>query len=154
MLDIIRLYDSKTKKAVARGILEALPEWFGIAEAREEYIAQSAAEPFWCAYDGDKPIGFLYIHQTGDATLELYAMGVLKEYHRLGAGKALFAAAYEYARANGYCFIQVKTVQMGKYADYDKTNLFYKSLEFREFELFPTLWDERNPCQIYVMAVK
>lgn len=108
MLDIIRLYDSKTKKAVARGILEALPEWFGIAEAREEYIAQSAAEPFWCAYDGDKPIGFLYIHQTGDATLELYAMGVLKEYHRLGAGKALFAAAYEYARANGYCFIQVK----------------------------------------------
>ena len=71
MLDIIRLYDSKTKKAVARGILEALPEWFGIAEAREEYIAQSAAEPFWCAYDGDKPIGFLYIHQTGDATLEL-----------------------------------------------------------------------------------
>ena len=110
MLDIIRLYDSKTKKAVARGILEALPEWFGIAEAREEYIAQSAAEPF--------------------------------------------AAAYEYARANGYCFIQVKTVQMGKYADYDKTNLFYKSLGFMEFELFPTLWDERNPCQIYVMAVK
>ena len=111
MLDIIRLYDSKTKKAVARGILEALPEWFGIAEAREEYIAQSAAEPFWCAYDGDKPIGFLYVHQTGDATLELYAMGVLKEYHRLGAGKALFAAAYEYARANGYCFIQVKTTK-------------------------------------------
>lgn len=26
MLDIIRLYDSETKKAVARGILEALPE--------------------------------------------------------------------------------------------------------------------------------
>ncbi len=112
MLEIIRLCDSKTKKAVARGILEALPEWFGIAEAREEYIAQSAAEPFWCARDGGKPIGFLYVHQTGDATLELYAMGVLKEYHRLGAGKALFAAAYEYARANGYCFIQVKTVQM------------------------------------------
>ena len=43
---------------------------------------------------------------------------------------------------------------MGKYADYDKTNLFYKSLGFREFELFPTLWDEHNPCQIYVMAVK
>ena len=61
MLDIIRLYDPKTKKAVARGILEALPEWFGIAEAREEYIAQSAAEPFWCAYDGDKPMAsFIY----------------------------------------------------------------------------------------------
>ena len=153
-MEIREITTPDDKRRITRFILESLPDWFGIPEAREEYIAQSAAEPFWCAYDGDKPIGFLYIHQTGDATLELYAMGVLKEYHRLGAGKALFAAAYEYARANGYCFIQVKTVQMGKYADYDKTNLFYKSLGFREFELFPTLWDEWNPCQVYVMAVK
>ena len=154
MFEIIRVYKSETKKSITRGILEALPEWFGIAEAREEYIAQSAVEPFWCACDGAKPIGFIYVHQTGDATLELYAMGVLKEYHRSGAGRALFAAAYEYARANGYCFIQVKTVQMGKYADYDKTNLFYRSLGFMEFEVFPKLWDEWNPCQVYVMAVK
>lgn len=28
---------------------------------------------------------------------------------------------------------------------------FYKSLGFKEFEVFPTLWDEWNPCQIYVM---
>ncbi len=154
MFEIIRVYESETKKSITRGILEALREWFGIAEAREEYIAQSVAEPFWYACDGDKPIGFLYVHQTGDATLELYAMGVLKEYHRSGAGRALFAAAYEYARANGYCFIQVKTVQMGKYVGYDKTNLFYRSLGFREFEVFPKLWDEWNPCQVYVMAVK
>lgn len=154
MFEIIRICEPETKKSITRGILEALPEWFGIAEAREEYIAQSAAEPFWCARDGGKPIGFLYVHQTGDATLELYAMGVLKEYHRSGAGRALFAAAYEYAHTNGYCFIQVKTVQMGKYADYDKTNLFYRSLGFREFEVFPKLWDEWNPCQVYVMAVK
>lgn len=45
MLDIIRLYDSKTKKTVARGILEALPEWFGIAEAREEYNTLHKAPP-------------------------------------------------------------------------------------------------------------
>ena len=25
---------------------------------------------------------------------------------------------------------------------------------FKEFEVFPTLWDEDNPCQIYVMALK
>lgn len=29
----------------------------------------------------------------------------------------------------------------------------YLSLSFREFEVFPTLWDEWNPCQIYVMSV-
>lgn len=51
-------------------------------------------------------------------------------------------------------FLQVKTVQMGKYEDYDKTNKFYISLGFKEFEIFPTLWDEANPCQIYVMSLK
>lgn len=25
---------------------------------------------------------------------------------------------------------------------------------FKEFEVFPTLWDEANPCQIYVMALE
>lgn len=47
--------------------------------------------------------------------------------------------------------MQVKTVQMGCYDIYDDTNKFYKSLGFKEFEVFPTLWDEWNPCQIYVM---
>lgn len=36
---------------------------------------------------------------------------------------------------------------------YDKTNVFYQSLGFKEFECFPTLWDKSNPCQIYVMSV-
>ena len=64
-----------------------------------------------------------------------------------------------YSKANtsikesGYSFIQVKTVQMGKYEEYDHTNQFYISLGFKEFEVFPTLWDEWNPCQVYVMAV-
>lgn len=50
--------------------------------------------------------------------------------------------------------MQVKTVQMGKYPEYDATNRFYLALGFGEFEVFPTLWDEWNPCQIYVMSLK
>ena len=49
--------------------------------------------------------------------------------------------------------IQVKTVKMGMYEDYDRTNRFYISLGFKEFEVLNSLWDENNPCQIYVMAV-
>ena len=41
---------------------------------------------------------------------------------------------------------------MGMYKEYDCTNLFYKSLGFKEFEVLD-LWDERNPCQIYIMKV-
>ena len=61
--------------------------------------------------------------------------------------------AKEVAKADGYKFMQVKTVKMGMYEDYDRTNRFYISCGFKEFEVFPLLWDEANPCQIYVMSL-
>ena len=141
------------KQCIAREVLEALPEWFGIPEAREEYIKKSAAQPFFAAFDGENAVGFLCLDETGKDTAELYVMGVLKDHHRRGVGRRLFEAAKERARALGYSFLQVKTVQMGKYPEYDATNRFYLALGFREFEVFPTLWDEWNPCQIYVMSL-
>lgn len=141
------------KQRIAREVLEALPEWFGIPEAREEYIKKSAAQPFFAAFDGENAVGFLCLDETGKDTAELYVMGVLKDHHRRGVGRRLFEAAKERARALGYSFLQVKTVQMGKYPEYDATNRFYLALGFREFEVFPTLWDEWNPCQIYVMSL-
>lgn len=152
-MSIHEIKDNSEKQNLTRRILEALPDWFGIPEAREEYIQGSTDKIFFCAYDGDKPTGFLYLKETGKATAELAVMGVLKEYHRMGIGKALFEEARQTAREQGYSFLQVKTVQMGKYEDYDATNHFYIALGFKEFEVFPTLWDEHNPCQIYVMAL-
>ena len=151
---VIQKIDSDIEKRnIARTILEALPDWFGIPEATEEYIADSKSKPFFCAYDGDTPVGFLYLKETGRHTVELAVMGVLKEYHRQGVGRKLFAEAKNEAKRQGYSFIQVKTVQMGRYDIYDDTNRFYLSLGFKELEVFPTLWDECNPCQIYIMAI-
>ncbi len=152
-MEIRRVTDDGERQRAARWILEALPDWFGIPEAREEYISESRAKIFFCAYRQEQPIGFLYLKETGKATVELAVMGVLKEYHRQGIGKELFRQAKAAALALGYSFMQVKTVQMGRYEDYDRTNLFYLSLGFQEFEVFPTLWDECNPCQVYVMAL-
>ena len=80
-------------------------------------------------------------------------MGVKKEYQHVGIGKQLFVAAKQYAKQQGISFLQVKTVAMGHYEEYDQTNKFYLSLGFKEFEVFPTLWDKHNPCQVYVMAI-
>lgn len=153
MIRIVPLQDQEEKKKAAREVLESLTEWFEVPEAREEYIAKSVDQLFWCAYDEDRIIGFLYLYETGKDTVALHVMGIRKEYHRKGIGRSLFRAAYESAKIHGYSFIQVKTVKMGMYEDYDKTNLFYLSLGFREFEVFPTFWDEWNPCQVYVMAI-
>ncbi len=148
-----QVFDESEKRRIAREILEALPEWFGISEAREGYIADSAGQPFFAAMEGCRPVGFLYLKETGKDTVELHVMGVLKEYHRRGVGRSLFEAARTAARRAGYSFMQVKTVEMGRYEEYDGTNRFYISLGFKELEVFPTLWDECNPCQIYVMAL-
>ena len=148
-----RIECDNTREVIARTILESLPDWFGIPEATEEYIADSKGRPFFCAYADDTPIGFLYLKETGRHTVELAVMGVLKEFHRQGVGRKLFMEAKNEAKRLGYSFIQVKTVQMGRYDIYDDTNRFYLSLGFKELEVFPTLWDECNPCQIYIMAI-
>ena len=146
--------NAEEKRRIARLILESLTDWFGIPEARETYIEESADEMMVASFDNGEPNGFLCLNETGKDTVELAVMGVLPEYHRKGIGTKLFEAAKEIAVEKGYSFLQVKTVQMGKYEEYDRTNMFYLALGFKEFEVFPTLWDECNPCQIYVMSLK
>ena len=151
--EIRTIESAEEKRRICREILEALPEWFGIPEARAEYVRESADKIFLCAMEQGEPAGFLYLKETGKDTMEIAAMGVRKEFHRRGVGKALFERAKAIANENGYSFLQVKTVQMGKYESYDATNRFYQALGFKELEVFPTLWDPWNPCQVYVMAI-
>ena len=142
---IIReITDTKEKQDIARFILESLTDWFGVSESRESYIRESADRFFAAVFDKDQPVGFICLKETGKDTAEISVMGVLKEYHRKGVGRALFKKAKEIAVNSGYSFLQVKTVQMGKYEDYDRTNRFYLALGFKEFEVLPDLWDENN----------
>ena len=152
-MEIREVIDKQEKQKITRLILESLTEWFGIEESRENYIKDSADCDFVAAYDNDKPIGFICLKKTGKDTIELYVLGILKEYHRKGIGRKLFDKARKITKSKGYSFIQVKTVKMGKYKEYDDTNRFYISLGFKEFEVIDDLWGEENPCQIYVMNI-
>ena len=153
-MKIILITNPDKKMEIARSVLEALTDWFGVPEAREQYIAESGRQTMVAAEEDGRPVGFLCLKETGRDTVELAVMGVLPPYHRQGIGKRLFQKAKEIAVNQGYSFLQVKTVKMGCYADYDRTNLFYQSLGFKEFEVFPLLWDEKNPCQVYVMGLR
>ena len=153
-MEIREIKEPAEKQRIARLVLEALPEWFEIQETREAYIRESAGLPLFAAYDGERPVGFLCLKETGKDTAELDVMGVMKEYHRKGVGRELVLKAKVTAAQAGYSFLQVKTVQMGRYEEYDRTNRFYLALGFKEFEVFPLLWDEANPCQVYVMSLR
>ena len=152
-MNIVTIKDKEEKRTIARKVLENLLEWFEVDESREGYIHDCADWTFLAAMDDGKPVGFLCLKETGKATVELAVMGVMKDNHRNGAGRKLVEMAKEVAKADGYEFMQVKTVKMGMYEDYDRTNLFYISCGFKELEVFPLLWDEANPCQIYVMSL-
>lgn len=148
-----QIYDDFEKVSIASKILGALPEWFGLPESTKAYIDGCGDKPFWAAFAENKPVGFITLKETSLATAEVFVMGVLPEYHRAGVGRELYGAFEFYARGNGYSYVQVKTVQMGRYPSYDKTNCFYQAMGFRELECFPSLWDEWNPCQIYVKYI-
>ena len=153
-MTVREIEESFEKKRIARSVLEALTDWFGIPESREAYIRECGSQTFYAAYDENLPVGFICLKETGKDTAELSVLGVVKEYHRKGIGRELFLKAKEAAAGKGYSFLQVKTVRMGVYEEYDRTNRFYLALGFKEFEVLPSLWDENNPCQIYVMYLK
>ena len=151
---IEQITDANVKKSIARKVLEALRDWFEVDESREKYISECADQIFLAAKEENDYVGFLCLKETGRETVELAVMGVMKEYHRKGLGRMLFEAAKGIAVEEGYSFLQVKTVQMGMYEDYDITNRFYLSCGFKEFEVIRELWGDENPCQIYVMSLK
>lgn len=143
-----------TKQSIARKILENLHDWFEVDESREKYISDCADWIFLAAKENDEYAGFLCLKETGKDTVELAVMGVLKDFHRHGLGRQLFDQAKKIAADAGYSFIQVKTVKMGVYPDYDITNRFYISCGFKELEVINEIWGDENPCQIYIMYLK
>ena len=141
------------KERIASWVLRNLPDWFGIPESTAQYIEGCRAMPFWAAMKDGKPVGFIALKETGPRAAEIYVMGVLKSRHREGWGTLLWESFRDYAQVCGYEYAQVKTVRRGCYETYDRTNAFYEHLGFRELECFPTLWDERNPCQVYIQYI-
>lgn len=55
-----------------------------------------------------------------------------------------------YARQAGYRLLQVKTVDEGHYATYDRSIAFYEGMGFLRLEVFPDMWDPWNPCLVLV----
>ncbi|HHX70679.1 MAG: GNAT family N-acetyltransferase [Miniphocaeibacter sp.] len=150
---IKKIENIDTKIKISSYILNDLSNWFGLAESTKEYIEKSSKMDFWTYYINNSPVGFIALKETSTSTAEIYVMGILKKYHKQGIGKKLFNEFFNFAKNKNYDFIQVKTVAKGFYKEYDATNVFYKRLGFKELEVFPTLWDNWNPCQVLIMAI-
>ena len=147
---IKEIEDKKEKEKISREILADLPEWFGMPESTEEYIENSKSKPFFSCFLREDPVGFVVLNETSPDCAEIFVMGIKKKYHRQGLGEKLNDRFETLAKKLGYTYLQVKTVETGHYEEYDRTNSFYQAMGYKKLEVFPDLWDEWNPCQIYV----
>lgn len=100
-------------------------------------------------------VAFLALDRRTEVTAEIHVMGVTPEFRRRGLGHALVEKAATRAAAEGCRLLSVKTLA-GTRPDpsYDQTRAFYLSQDFLPVEIFPTLWDEHNPCLLMVRILR
>ena len=149
-IEIKEVIDKKEKEEISKEVLYDLPEWFGLPESTENYIIDSQDKPLLACYVNDEVAGYIVLNATSKDCADIFVMGVKKKFHRMGICSKLNNAFEILAKKLGYTYSQVKTVKTGCYKEYDITNKFYIAMGYKELECFPTLWDEWNPCQIYI----
>jgi ribosomal protein S18 acetylase RimI-like enzyme len=153
-MNIELIVNENKKSEICRKVLSALPEWFGIEEATEEYIEGVQGKQFLSAKIDDDFVGFYSIADHFPETSEIYVCGVLPQYHRKGIGKLLQIETEKLLRAQNKKFLTVKTLS-SEHSDegYAKTRKFYESQNFIPLEIFTELWGKDLPCLYLVKAL-
>ena len=154
MIKIEYVNDVEEKTRVTLEVMNALPEWFSPPEDIVNKSVIHSKYPFFVAYDGHKAVGFVALKIHNEYTADIYTLGLLKEYHRMGIGHQIIEVCVEFCRENGYKFLTVKTLyESEEYEPYNATREFYKKVGFYPLEVFTTFWDEENPCLFMVKVI-
>jgi GNAT superfamily N-acetyltransferase len=150
MLSVERVTGSAELGEVTRRLLDALPDWFGIPEANDEYGASATRLPGYLARQDGEPIGVLLLNRHFPETAEIHLIAVAPAYHRQGVGRALVDAAEVDVRSTGARLLQVKTLGPSRPdPGYDNTRQFYLAAGFLRVEELLDLW-EGYPCLVMV----
>ncbi len=101
--------------------------------------------------DGENVIGFLTVKMHFPQSAEIHCMAIHPDYHRQGIGRQLIQELENHLLSQDVKLLQVKTVSEARECPaYAKTRDFYHSVGFVPLEVFPTMWDESNPCLVMV----
>lgn len=147
MVTVKEITDKDLKEKITIDVMGSLPEWFNPSESIPEKALIHREFPFFAAYENGVCIGFAALKIHNKFTADIYNIGVLREYHRRGAGRMLIAECEKYCAENGMKFLTVKTLdESAEYEPYNGTRAFYAREGFIPLEVFTTFWDEDNPC--------
>lgn len=128
-------------------ILRSLPQWFGIEESLLDYAKATRRLPTFAVVDKQVAIGFISLSEHFPESWEVHCIAVHASHRGQGLGRALLEHAEGWLKLQGARFLQVKTVAADRDgATYAETRGFYLRMGFVPFQVFPELWDPRNPC--------
>lgn len=123
---------TKNKAQICESILRSLPEWFGIEQSLKQYVKDARSRPMFVSKEGDAITGFLTLTLHNEFTAEIHVMGIKREHHRKGIGKALVEHAVSYLSKRNCEFFTVKTLSPSRDCpEYERTRQFYLALGFR-----------------------
>lgn len=141
--------DKKEKAKLCESVLRALPKWFGIEEAVQNYVEGVADTFFLKLQVGDLPLGFMSIIDHNEFTSEIYVMGLYKEFHGRGLGRMLLSRAEVLLSKDQKQFLTVKTLgDSFKDEGYERTKKFYRAMGFYPLEESNEIWGPNCPCLI------
>ena len=152
---INRERDPDAKERICRSILESLPEWFGIPEAIDQFCHEVRALRMWVARSGDEVAGFATVQQHFPVAAELHLIAIRAAHHRAGVGERLLEAIEAHLTKKATRILTVKTLAPSA-GDrlYARTHRFYAAQGFVPLEVFPTLWNEENPCLLMAKTLR
>ena len=148
---IKEVFDDIIKEQIAKSVLLDLPEWFGREESRKRYIENVKKYPFIALYVDMEPVGFYSLREENINTLDMYVLGMKKEYHGKGYGTALQQYVFDWAKTNGYEMVMVLTLSKS-HPDihYAKTRQFYHKQGFVNLYETNKIWGKEYPTQIMI----
>lgn len=132
-----------------RLILDTVPDWFGLPEANDEYVAFAQTHDTWVARDAaGRAVGVISGTTHFPETAEIEVMAVRPEWHRRGVGRAMVEVFERHHHERGVRMLEVKTLGPSHDdANYALTRAFYVGIGFVPIEEL-WIWGPDNPALI------
>jgi N-acetylglutamate synthase-like GNAT family acetyltransferase len=134
--------------------MRALPAWFGIEEAIQNYAKDLESCDGFVALEDRDVVGFVGLKRYGSDAIELNVIGVLPQRRRKGIGSELLRAVEEEARDSGVRFLHTKTLSASKPNEaYEQSRAFWRAAGFLPFDEH-LLWGPSSPCLVLLKALR
>lgn len=137
-----------------RHLLDGLPEWFGMPESNDDYVAKARTLTNVVARDGDEVVGICLLLPHGSQSVEIELLAVPAARHRHGIGRRIVAHVERELAAAGVRLLHLKTFGPSiPNEPYARTRAFYESVGFIPLEERIDIWDADNPCLFLVKCI-